>query len=625
MAVMEFAIALLGSAWMLVVPGLPLALLLAGRDWSWWEVAAVCPVLSLGAGYLVLDVVGRLGLRPDLRFYGAVLTVVTVVTSVAVSRRWPSSRPGWSPQVLLLLFPVAAAALVWWAAFRGFAFLAANQDAINHNFWIARVVDRSSVLTSELRVSSPLQGDVGGQSFYPFAWHASAGTASALFGVASPLLSIVSTAVYWVLGLSVGLLALAGRVTRHGFLTGMIAACLAQVVPLVPGVPMAWGAMTSVIGVALLPAALLGIVEFLERPGLRTSALVAGLIGSLFFTHSPEGATAVVLLGALTLLRAASGRLTRAATLALGGLAAVAVGSALLFLPTLRELASTLTTLLGGNERTLRDSVVTFVSLSINVPTGQALFGVLVLVGAVLAVRISRGPWLLGSVVALAMVYLVAGANGEPFVRLRPLTAPWYGSYERTAWVAVPFLVLLAALPITGLVLLARRWQRFGVLPLVLAASVMAAQAWQGGSAALLQLRRGVVENQVAGPGAERVFRQAEQLQGGNGIILSQTGDGSDYAYMYEDVRVTGGAFDRDGASPELALLLSGLRDLCTLPQAAQLLRREGVSGFLLGTRRIASESPLWTDAELRELPGTTVVAASRDLFLLRPALERCP
>jgi len=238
----------------------------------------------------------------------------------------------------------------------------------------------------------------------------------------------------------------------------------------------------------------------------------------------------------------------------------------------------------------------------------------------------TRGPWLPAAVLSIFAVYLVSGANGAPFVHLRRLTSPWYGSYERTAWVAVPFLVLLAALPISGLLLRGRQRDLAGSASLVGASVLMIVLAWQGGNATLTQLRKGVAENQVAGPGSERVFQRAEALASGDGLILSQQGDGSLYAFMYDGVHVTNGGYDRDGhPSPSLSAVLSGVRDLCGVSSVASTLEQEHVRGFLFGTRQIAWGPPQWSEDELRHLPGTAVVAQSRDLFLLRPDLDRCP
>ena len=222
-------------------------------------------------------------------------------------------------------------------------------------------------------------------------------------------------------------------------------------------------------------------------------------------------------------------------------------------------------------------------------------------------------------------MYLIAGSNAEPLVSLRTLTVPWYGSYERTAWVAVPFLALLAALPLSYLTAHVGRRGLVGALSVCLASMLLAAQGWQGATATLGELRKGVAENQLTGPGSRRVFQDAASLASDRQIILTEPGDGSAYAYMYDRVPVTNGPYDLEGRPNEdLRVLLAGLRDLCSIPAAQQILESEGVSGFLIGTREFAWSPPAWTETEIEHMTGVDLVVRNEDLFLLKPALNEC-
>lgn len=560
----ETVLASAGAVWMLLVPGMPAVLLLSRAAWSWWEILALSPLLSVGLNFGLLQALNRLGLTPDMRLYGLVLTAATGLGVWRLLRGRPGLRKP-PLELLAVALPCVLGFLLWRAAFAGRALVAANQDAINHNFWIARVMSEGSALGAAVRVDSPLQEQVAGVGFYPLAWHTQTATAGALFGVPAPTMSLVSTFLFWSVVLTLGLVVLARRISSSGVLLGVSAAVLAQTLPLLPGVPMTWGAMTTVIGVALLPAALFSVIIFFEEPGWRTAVLLGASGLTLFVAHSPEAATLAVIAAVAAAVQAARGRLARTTTMLLSSLTAAVLLGALLLRGAVADLWVVLSAQLGGNERSINESLGSFLTLSINVPTVQLCFGFLALAGLCLVSMMTRGGWLLIALGSCLGVYLVAGANAEPLVSLRPLTAPWYGSYERTAWVAVPFLALIAALPVVALLERSRGhgWRSTG--PAALAALLTVVQCLLGGQASVSQLREGLAENQVAGPGSRELFEQARALADEGEVILTQAGDGSIYASMYEDVPVTNGAYTRSGEmSPQLAELLVSLPQLCS-------------------------------------------------------------
>ena len=625
---MELALAIVASCWLLLVPGLPVAAFLAGQSLSRWEVFAVAAPLSLGANYFLLQVLNRVGIKPPLVVWAIVLTVASAAAMWHLHRmgrfrlRPVDLRYGW------VLIPGAlTAVMLWSAAYSGFGLLAPNQDAYNHNLWISRIMSQGSVLGLDVQVVSPLQPQADGiPSFYPLAWHAGVATAASLFSVTAPTMSLVSTVFAWSIVLPLALIALARRLTDHGNLVGLVAGTLAQTVPLVPGVPISWGAMATIIGVALLPAGLLAVIHFFAAPGMRSASLL-GLTGlSLFFTHSPEAATLLVIFGTAAVFLFVTRQLERRTTWILAGLAVTAAVGLLILGPKIRSTWGTLNDLLGSNERSINESIGSFLTLSINVPSEQLVFGLLVLAGVWLAAKMVHGPWLAIAVAATLAVYLVSGASVQPIVRLRPLTVPWYGSYERTAWVAVPFLVLLAALPISFLLLQARLRGTSRFLALGVASALLVAQAWQGGWSTMLILRKGVAENQIAGPGSRQVFDRAERLASGSRLILSEKGDGSAYAYMYNGLAVSNGPYDVDGnPNQQLDSVLKGMRDLCSVPNLGAILAQYQVSGILLGTREYGGWPPPWTELEIRQLSGAEIISRSTDLFLIKPDPSLCP
>jgi hypothetical protein len=70
--------------------------------------------------------------------------------------------------------------------------------------------------------------------------------------------------------------------------------------------------------------------------------------------------------------------------------------------------------------------------------------------------------------------------------------------------------------------------------------------------------------------------------------------------------------------------VLSGLHRLCSTPNAERILEDGHVTGILIGTVQAAWKDPSWTEAEIRELKGTRLVAHSKDTFLLVPDLRSC-
>jgi hypothetical protein len=181
---MEIALAAAGAVWMLLIPGLPVAAAVAGGGWSWWQVGAVAPAMSVGINYASLWLLNHLGVRPDLRLYGGVMTAValTFTWKLLSSPRCPvmASRGRAIWFVGILAVPASISLALWWAALSGFAFVAPNSDGENHNFWISRIVNEGSVLQPDVRVASPLQSrvpDPDSVGFYTLAWHAGVATA----------------------------------------------------------------------------------------------------------------------------------------------------------------------------------------------------------------------------------------------------------------------------------------------------------------------------------------------------------------------------------------------------------------------------------------------------------------
>jgi hypothetical protein len=619
----EVGVGLLASVWMFFVPGAPLALFLRPPGWSPWQTAATCPLLSLSANYALVWSINRLGFEPRLQLVAIATSVVTVFAlalpfrerlTVALLRRGLNALP-------LVVLPVAVAAPMWIVAFQGFTVAAPNQDAYNHSFWIARMLYRNSVLTDSVAVASPLQDTVADPFFYPFSWHTSVALASALFGTAVPTMAVLSAIVAWVMVLPVGLIALS-RTIGAGTAVGAAAASLAQLLPIVPGAPFLSGQLPTIVGISLLPVGYMVFVCLWRAWCLRLFVLACVSVVGIFFVHSPEAAT-LLLLAAVSAVTAVwrrepvSEQYRQVIMVALVGVSiAVVVGLASVTLVIHDFLDS-----LHGPETYLSPlgTLAAFVSLSILVPYWQPVFGILVVAGLIRATRPNYGPLLLLPILAMFFVHVVAGGSIGVLHPIRWLTKPWYESFERTAWVAVPLMTLAAAVPLVdlGRWALAQRRDR-AVVAAALSAGVVLALAVQGATATLILLRQSLEQNSLPGRGAEAVFSAAKSLTREGGIIASENGDGSLYAYVYNEIPVTRGPFDAHGhISKVMKEVLSSVRHPCQSGELPDVLRQEGVVGFLVGTQRYAWLDPRYTEAEIRSTPGLKIEARSDDLFLL--------
>ena len=157
------------------------------------------------------------------------------------------------------------------------------------------------------------------------------------------------------------------------------------------------------------------------------------------------------------------------------------------------------------------------------------------------------------SLAVAVSIYLVSGANTWPLEKMRILTIPWYASYERTSWQLVPIVSLVAAIPI-GIIAHKVFSTRFSLrssvmcTALALTITIQTVAGIQGQSE---QIRKGLQQNQIAGPGSRALFEKAKSIQDSDSYFLTVRGDGSAYAYMFNDVAVSNGPYDKNGLPSE--------------------------------------------------------------------------
>ena len=607
------------------VPGLPLALYLARKASNWRLILAFAPILSIGGNYFFLVALNLVGIRPNLAVYGGTMVVTTVVLLVRNGLPRPDELQLIGRETLPILPAVAVGAFIWRKAFHGYVFIAANQDAVNHNRWIARIADVSSALTSDSMVDSPLQRLGTGKTFYPLAWHTDVAIGSQLSGLAVPTASMISVALIWIVVLPAGLSALARVWSPHTRHLGATAAVLSQLYPLVPGAPLAWGSMTSCVGIAMLPAGVIA-AAYMLRNADRVWSFVAVAIGiTAFFIHIQEAATLAVLV------------LVQFVTIGAPRLRAnairIAVSFAVFALPALwffrrfvfRDRAG-LRALFGIPQPSWERAMGEFFSLDIDVVLGSSILAIIFFVGLLTAWSDTRDRWMVYSVLSLGAVYLVSGSGSGFLSRLRFFTAPWYASFERTLWVVVPFAALLSAYALVRLLPAnVEGGVRKKALLATLAGALLVVVFFQQVGPAVDQIRVGPERSAMIGPNDLDLIREARGLIGADEIAIGFAGDGTVYPYIYEGIRVTGGfPITGDGStSDEIATIYAKLTDLCSSPPAMNAFKSEHVAAVFLAKRGIQGR-PLWNDEAAGQLRGLKVVRSGDLLILLVPDFAEC-
>jgi hypothetical protein len=137
------------------------------------------------------------------------------------------------------------------------------------------------------------------------------------------------------------------------------------------------------------------------------------------------------------------------------------------------------------------------------------------------------------------------------------------------------------------------------------------------------QFRLGATENQIAGVGSEKLFDRLKSEYSNESVWLNEKGDGSTYGYMYKNLNVTNGPFDKSGMySDEVSKILETM-NVCE-SSSRKLIVENNIAGVILGTRRFAWEAPRWTEESITKLKGYEFIERSSDLFALKIDFEKC-
>lgn len=580
----------------------------------------------MSINFVVLYVLNSVGIRPSFLPYALVLLAVSVVV---IGRNKITLieifRVNITP--VLSVLPATGLSLYLWAtSFWNYNFAAANQDAFNHNFWIARIAQVNSVLAVDSFVGSPLQPLGTGSGFYPFSWHSAVAVAHSVGAVPIPILSLAATIVLWGVVLPLGLTALAAEIAPRLKFLGLIASILVQLYPLVPGVPMSWGSMTSTVGIALLPLGFLLVIIAFEKISVFSVLLAIFTFISFIFIHTPAAATLGVLAvsSSVTYWQKFNARILVRFLLAI---AACMVPILFVFRSYIFSSDDEIRALWGAVYPFWDTAIGSFILQNVNVPNSPIILTFLLIVGVVYIGYSRFSPALLFGTFGIFIVYLISGAPNGFLNSLRVITTPWYASYERTAWVAVPFFALISAFPLCALfeTKSIKRWPQ-RIIGLALAALVLAGVFNQQVGATKTQLSKGPLVSAVVGKQDRPLLQRLKRMLQEDEIVYTFSNDGSTYAFMYEGILTTSGqTYNRSGEmSPLLEALNNNIRSICSSPEAQEAITVEKIGAFIFGGRLLGWGPPGWQRNEIESLRGLKLIDSGQFLYVAVPDVQSC-
>jgi len=614
------------------IPGFPVSLMLTKAEGvvRYDSALVASPLISILLTFVGGNLLNRVGLFPEPSY---VLIPIGVALFILIIRKkiviWSEiCRNCWA------LFSTSTPAIfigafVWIKTFESIPFVAPNQDAFHHTLWIRRAMDFNSFRSQDLKVDSPIAQLGSGRGIYPFGWHTSVGSWAPLASVSAPTFALLTVAILWVVFLPLGISVAMKEWLRDSSIPVLPATIAAttfvQVIPVLPGVPLSWGSMTSIIGISFLPFVLAEIGGLSERRAFSHVLYLGLLLLGLVVVHPPEAATAFTFFGLFFIAKIRS--FTPATIAIAGGLGLVVVGAA----------AYTYRGFLTSGIDYVRQywgaafpdptwALGSFFSLSIRVPgTGMAI-AVLFISGLMVTTKHAKSFVPIAAFTTCFGTYLLSGGSSEPLSTLRILSMPWYASYERTLWVTVPFAAMFAG------VALAKVWsfvERSGVGKLAsraVAISLFFVFTSHQIPQAIGQMRDGVIQSMVVFNGDQETYKVARQNLDEGKVVFALGQDGGSYGYMFEGLPITfGEPLDINGIADDyIATLQIKWREICSLDRSILEEISARVSGILLSERSIPWGTPGISKFEILNIKGYSVVYTGNTVSYLEIDVGKC-
>ena len=435
------------AALLLFAPG-TVAARIAGYRWQ--DAVGLGPVLTAGALAVTGVAAGAAGVDWGvLPLVGTLVLLGVGGLLVRLAGRRsapPETGPPWSLVVALALAAVAVGSVVVGVTGRPTAF-PQSPDTIYHLGSIRWMLEQHDISVLHAGGFASLSGS----GFYPALFHGYAATVAMVTGCSAVVAASSSALVVAALAWPAGVVLLARRVVGTGWAPTVAAGLASAVFSAFPYWLLGYGVLwPNVFGQALLPAALVLLVDVVDGPGRVRALLLLGAAAPGLALAHPNAFVAFGLIGAAVvlggLLRAAWHRRERRGSAA-GWLALAAVSTLVLaagwLVVTRRSEAMRASNPLGP-EMSLRDGLVDAVFFAPRNLAPLWVAGVLVLAGAVVLLVRRRGWWLVLAHAGIAGGYVLnATVDTE---RTRLLTWPWYNNSPRLgALMALTAAVLLTA------------------------------------------------------------------------------------------------------------------------------------------------------------------------------------
>lgn len=461
-----------------LVPGVVLLRVLGWRGAACWGGA---PVVSVALVATTAVVVGRLGVPwGPVPVVGATALCAAVLFAIrAVARRRTTTtdddvpRGTWRERFLrrgpdgpmarpALLAGLLVAVSIGWLtvvlAFGRVDAISPTYDAVHHYSAVAHVLgtgDGSSLTLGE--ITNP-----GRPTGYPAAWHDLVAlvvlTTGVTIPVASNLMAFAAAAVVWPLCCALLARQIAGP--RADVL--LVAPILATAFTAMPWLMMTWGVLwPNLLGLALVPAALTAVVGFATSwtSGAldRWSSLLLGLASApaLALAH-PNAVVSLLVLSLAPIAVAATGSAVRMARdrryvrAAAGPAGALVITAGVLWFLAWSPFLASVRSFDWPASMGAHEALVGVLWNGTNGRPPLYVISVLVLIGAVFALRQARTAWLVPAHLISAFLYVLAIAREGDVVTA--LTGAWYNdSYRLAAMIPITG-VPLAAIGVTGMV-----------------------------------------------------------------------------------------------------------------------------------------------------------------------------
>lgn len=414
---------------------------------------ATAPLFTVAATAVIAVAFGVVGIGWSPLSWGIaalLLVAVTWAISWGLGRRIPSSSSSGRRWIL----PVALALGIVIAIWRLVGYISdpsgisQTNDAVFHMNAIRFILETSDA--SSMHVNAV----IGGQSFYPAAWHGVVSLIVMITGAEIPvtanIVSVVIGAFIWPLGITWLARTLTGSDSVAGY-TAVLSSAL-QTFPLLM---FQWGVLfPNALSIALIPA---GVALVMSLPRwsvgakpwqavVRGALLILVTMGALLLSQPaailPWAAISVMWL--TFRLGALAASIGRGWATALGLTAWFVLVGAWLFLANGTS---------GSHWPPFRGKLEVVLDVLLN---GHVLvpfaFGisVLMIIGLVIAVRDSRLRWFAFAWLGISLLYVMVAAIGNPFVRDQILGV-WYADPYRIAALAPIVVIPLAAIGVDGL------------------------------------------------------------------------------------------------------------------------------------------------------------------------------